>query len=79
MIRALTAIPPSPSRCRDLLPAFSTRNSWRTRETVMCCSMHTNTSGRGEDHTDVTHRNNSEDGVDDSSTDGGIDGLFHTS
>lgn len=27
MARALTAIPPSPSRCSVLLPAFSTRKS----------------------------------------------------
>ena len=33
MTTALTAIPPSPRRCRVLRPAFSTRKSWRDRQT----------------------------------------------
>lgn len=74
MTRALTAIPPSPSRCRVLLPAFSTRKSC-SGQTVMSMKV----DMRSERHAGVTHGNNGEDRVDHSGADGGVDGLFHAS
>lgn len=76
MTRALTAIPPSPSRCRVLLPAFSTRKSCRQKSGR---EREEAPRGRRPKHAAVTHGNNGEDRVDHSGTDGGVDGLFHTS
>lgn len=74
MTSALTAIPPSPSRCRVLLPAFSTRKSCGG-QTVMSASVQVHV----QKHAGVTHGNYGEDRVDHSGADGGVDGLFHTS
>lgn len=79
MSRALIAIPPSPRRCRVLRPAFSTRNSWKTQEKVMSCWMRADTHAGVERNTDDSYRNNSEDGVDKSGSNGGVDWLFYTS
>lgn len=78
--RALTAIPPSPRRCRVLRPAFSTRNNCRTGTLwVTCASQCTQTHTKmKKTHGGVTHRNNGEDGVDDAGSDGGVDRLLHT-
>lgn len=82
MITALTAIPPSPRRCRVLRPAFSTRNSWQTQDGALNCTVHTEQSadnrGSGWQSGD-SHRNNCEDRVDDSGSDRGVDGLLHSS
>lgn len=48
--RVLTAIPPSPRRCRVLRPAFSTRNNCRTGTLwVTCFPAHTNAYQDEED------------------------------